>query len=421
VRRRILALIVAVAACSVLAFFVPATFAIRSAIRRRDLLELQREGSVVASDIALEGAIDLARLRDDLPSGHDLAVYDASGHRLEGVGPAVADAVVARGADGVVDEGYVDGDLVVEVPVRPGAVGPMSVVRVLEPHAESQHRFRRSIAMLAAAAVTVVAAAALAGLLFAWWMGRPVENLRRWATGFGHDLHPAPPPTGIGELDDLGATIADAHGRIHQLLQRERSFSSHVSHQLRTPVAAMRVAVEAELAAPRPDGTLVLHESLQALDRLEATIESMLALTRQPDRAPSWVDVRSLLDEQVARWAPSYRTAHRRLTAPGVGGSAQLDEACVHHILDVLLDNALVHGAGTASLTARIAVDRIEFDVGDDGAVRPGSDPFSEQRSGGGHGIGLRLARTLAESAGGQLIQVEAASTRFRLTLPLPA
>ena len=58
---------------------------------------------------------------------------------------------------------------------------------------------------------------------------------------------PPPAPSGIGELDELGAALAQSGDRIRELLQRERSFSSHVAHQLRTPVTAMRVAVEAEL------------------------------------------------------------------------------------------------------------------------------------------------------------------------------
>ena len=95
-----------------------------------------------------------------------------------------------------------------------------------------------------------------------------------------------PPHSGIEELDTLGSALASADDRIRELLDRERAFSSHVAHQLRTPVAAMRIAVEAELDRPRDDHREVLIESLGALDRLESTIGSMLALARSdPPRA----------------------------------------------------------------------------------------------------------------------------------------
>ena len=111
--------------------------------------------------------------------------------------------------------------------------------------------------------------------------------------------------------------------RVRQLLQRERSFSSHVSHQLRTPVAAMRVAVETELDAPRPDPTEVLRECLRELDRLERTVTSLLALARHDERQPEWCDVAALVRAQAERWRAPYAAAGRDRRLPGhlgVGG-----------------------------------------------------------------------------------------------------
>lgn len=420
-KRRIVALIVAVAACSVAAFFVPAMLALRSTARRRELLELQHEGSVVASDIALAGTIDLTALRHELPAGHDVGIYDSTGRLTQGTGPAAADAVVRQGYDGSVAEGYVGHDLVVEVPVRPGPDQPVSVVRILEPAGESRRHLRAPLVALAAAAAAVIAAAALAGVLFSSWLGRPLDRLRRWATDLPSEPQPAP-PTGIGELDQLGATIEEAHARIHLLLERERSFSSHVSHQLRTPVAAARVAIEAELEAPRPDPRLVLHESLDALDRLETTITGLLALTRRPDRAPDWTPVDGLLHAAAERWAAPFARSDRRIVVRPSGARARVDGETARHVLDVLLDNALTHGTGEVVVTARQVGEQVDIDVGDEGSMLAGADPFSDRPAGGGHGIGLHLARTLAESTGGQLGQLAGEPrTTFRLSLRSPA
>ena len=75
----------------------------------------------------------------------------------------------------------------------------------------------------------------------------------------------------------------------------------------------------------------------------------------------------------------------------------------IDHVLDVLLDNALNYGAGTVTVSTNTRSDSIEIDVADEGCGRA-TDPFGEQRSDSGHGIGLRLARTLAELAAGTLV-----------------
>jgi len=420
VRRRILLTILLVTAGAVIAFFVPATLAVRSRVQRTDLLELQREASSVATRVS-EGRPDLDALAGVIERSHALALYDASGRRIGGEGPEAADAVVVAALAGESAEGSIGGELVASAPVRSGVAGPLAV-RVSEPGAASAARVRRDVLELAAAAVAVLAIAALVGALLARRLSRPIERLRRWAVTIGRDdAGPPPAPTGIGEIDELGAALADAGARIRELLRRERSFSSHVSHQLRTPVAAMRVAIEAELAVPRPDRTEVLTESLRALDRLESTIESMLALARHDERTPAWCDVGELVRDSAERWRPSYAAAGRDMTIDVPVQPAELDTAAVGHILDVLFENALIHGRGPVGVLVRRSNGAIEIDVGDQGPSDAAADPFSDGRVDASHGIGLRLARTLAESEGGQLRLLEVAPTVFRLSLPLPA
>ena len=277
-RKRILATIVAVATLAVLALFVPAAASVRDHIERGELLSLQREASIVARRVPPVGAIDLAELSRD--SVHDLALYDHTGVLVDGNGPPTADPIVAEALTGVVNEGIVEGDLVAALPIRVGDNGPEFVVRVTESAAESHHRVQRDLGMLALAAIAIIAAAALAGILLARRLSRPIEDLRDWTGSLGEAEGVPPPHSGIDELDTLGSALASADERIRELLERERAFSSHVAHQLRTPVAAMRIAVEAELDRPRDDHREVLIESLGALDRLESTIGSMLALAR---------------------------------------------------------------------------------------------------------------------------------------------
>ncbi len=415
-RRRILATIVAVATLAVVALFMPAAASVRGHIERGELLALQREASIVARRVPPTGPIELATLSRD--SEHDLALYDSTGRLVEGNGPPVADPVVAQAINGVVNEGIVDGDLVAALPIRTGADGPEYIVRVTESAAESHHRVQRDLGMLGLAAVAIIAAAVLAGILLARRLSRPIEDLRDWTESIGGPDGVPPPYSGIDELDTLGSALAGADERIRELLERERAFSSHVAHQLRTPVAAMRTAVEAELDRPREDHREVLVESLGALDRLESTIGSMLALARADPRELVDCEVSAAVAAHTARWEPRYAAAGRSVRHRGSPVWARVDVTVIDHVLDVLLDNALAYGTGTVCVSTNANGEVIEIDVTDEGHGQA-TDPFGEQRSDSGHGIGLRLARTLAELAAGNLTLASATPTVFRLTLPL--
>lgn len=420
-RRRVLATIVAVTALAVIAFFIPSAIAMRSRIQRGELLELQREASIVASRVPGSGPVDLAALVTGIAPVHDVAFYDGSGALIAGEGPDEPDAFVVAALDGAFAEGYEDGDLVAAVPLRLAPRGPELVVRIREPGSEIGGKIARSIALLALLAVGVIAAATVVGLMLARRLSRPMEDLRRWAARLGDEPSGAPPePTGIVEVDELGDAMAASSRRVQELLGRERSFSSQVSHQLRTPVAAMRVAIEAELDSPRNDPTEVLTECLGELDRLESTVTSMLALARHDRRATERRDVTALVAEHVQRARGAFEAAGRSVEVRGRPAVWSVDVQALDHIVDVLLHNALVHGRGAVVVQTRATPNEIEIDVQDAGRPPVDADPFSERRSDSGHGIGLRLARTLAESQGGRLGLVDAPTTVFRLTLPAP-
>ena len=424
-RRRILVTVVAVAALAVIAFLVPTALALRSTVRHSDLLELQREAAIVASRIQPSDRVDAHALAQLIDPDHDLGFYDSSGRLVAGEGPATADDIAGAAVSGTFAEGYVGGDLVVAVPLRPSEGGPELVVRIREPGAESDHRMLVRLFWLGVAAVGVIGIAAIVGWLLARRLSRPLENLRDRAGEMGRlgrlgsfDDARTPVPTGVAEIDQLANAMTDAAARIRELLQRERSFSSHVSHQLRTPVAAMRIAIEAELDAPRPDATDVLRESLLALDRLGSTITSLLALARHTELAPAVADVGEVIGAACAHWSAPFAEAGRTIALGGRAGEVAIDPSSLTHIIDVLLDNALAHGRGDVAITLRRRDERVEVDVADDGSMPDSADPFSEHRIDTSHGIGLRLARTLAESAGGELSVVPGPRTLFRLSAP---
>ena len=413
--RRILLTTVGVTVLAIAALFVPAARAIRSAQERGELLELQREASVVAARVPATGPIDESVLDPVVDDQHRLGLYGPDGSLLGGAGPETADRIVRAALAGNFAEGRVDEDLVAAVPVRALVDGSSLAVRIEAPRSIARSRFIRSMLELGAAALLIVALAAALAAALARRLNRPIDELRRWAARPPGTDDP-PDPTGIVELDALRDELLADRARIEELLQRERSFSSQVSHQLRTPVAAMRVAIETERDAPRDDRTIVLDEAVGQLDRLETTISGLLALARHDDRPNEPVHL-----DELAR---SIATTHHRRLGPetdrsivvrGPAATIETDRVAIEHIVDVLVDNAIRHGTGTVVIEVGEDDDGARIDVGDEGSRPTDRDVFTEQADDGRHGIGLRLARTLAESIGGSLTLLDVPTTTFRL------
>ena len=418
--RRILGVVMAVTILALVTFSVPAALAIHRAQERGEILELQREASIAASRVPAFGPIDESVLQPIVDSEHRLGIYGPDGRLLGGIGPASADPIVRLGIAGNFAEGRVDTDLVAAVPIRIRPDGTALVIRIEAPGSQSTSRFVRSIGLLALEGAAVLLVAGVVGLLLARRLNRPVDALRNWATRADTDRERLPPdPTGIAELDALRSALIADRVRIDDLLQRERSFSSHVSHQLRTPVAAMRVAIETELEAPRPDASTVLRESIEALDRLESTVGSLLAFARHDQRPPVECDLSMLVGERVEQWRPIAESAHRTLGFESRPIRAVVDTDAVGHILDVVLDNAIRHGRGSIMVTVTARASVALIDVSDSGSSARERDLFAVVRNDSSHGIGLRLARSLAESAGGELMLLDSPTTVFRLVLPI--
>jgi signal transduction histidine kinase len=226
----------------------------------------------------------------------------------------------------------------------------------------------------------------------------------------------------VREVDAVGAALDSTAERLHTLISRERAFSADASHQLRTPLAALRIELEAlELhgeVAPE------LTAALAQVDRLQTTIDTLLALARDAPSRPVGVDLVAALDELEARWRGVLAAEGRplRVLVKSRQPVAQAAPTVVGELLEVLLDNAHRHGAGEVTVTVRDLERWLAVAVADQGSGFPGDPEQSFERrtgSGNGHGIGLALARSLAHAEGGRL-SVTDAGPRPVVTLLLP-
>jgi PAS domain S-box-containing protein len=190
--------------------------------------------------------------------------------------------------------------------------------------------------------------------------------------------------------------------------QRWRAFGTEASHQLRTPLTGLRLRVENELAALEHQATAarwhaVLMDLLGDVEHLEKTVSDFLSLVPSRMRSAEPLDVATLIEETGASWRPTIEAMGRQL-ALWVEDDlplALISAAAVRQVLGVLLENALEHGAGRVTLTAKEMGGDVVMEVRDEGA---GFDvPRLKARGAASHNIGLRLARSLAEAEGARI------------------
>jgi signal transduction histidine kinase len=225
-------------------------------------------------------------------------------------------------------------------------------------------------------------------------------------------------PVAVLLISGLGYLLAGlAVAPVTAALERERGFVGDASHELRTPLAILKT--EIELAGREGRSAEELRAALgsagEEVDRLSRLAEDLLVLARSDQgklplrREP--VDLEVLLERVRARFARQAIKAGRELVVDAPTASANLDPLRLEQALGNLVDNALRHGAGEVRVSASRNGERAEFEVSDEG---PGFPPeFRERaferftrgdqgRTGGGAGLGLAIARAIAEAHGGE-------------------
>jgi signal transduction histidine kinase len=228
---------------------------------------------------------------------------------------------------------------------------------------------------------------------------------------------------GIEEIDSVNVSVNRTAERLGALLDRERAFTADASHQLRTPLTGLRLQLEAALDQPDADLRSAICDALATTDRLETTIDDLLALARSTALQVEPLHAESLMDEVRERWHPRLAAEGRPLRLVVVGQpTGQISTSALREILDVLIDNADRHGSGTITVTVRALDGAVAVDVLDDGPallIDPGT--LFERRAPGenGHGIGLALARRIAEAQGGRLRLTSSDPPTFTVLLPL--
>ncbi len=232
-----------------------------------------------------------------------------------------------------------------------------------------------------------------------------------------------PIDSGIAELDQVSQVLSRSAQRLTKSLASERDFAADASHQLRTPLTALLMRLE-EIAAT-DDLEVVQEEASIAMDqveRLTRVVDDLMSRTRRGgDESKASVSLDSVIAALQREWQPAFEKARRSVRVHGERGLVvQAKPVDLSQVLSTLIENALAHGRGTVDVHARRSGPSVVVEVSDQGEGVPASIAphiFERSVTTTGTGLGLALARDLAESNGGRLELIQAQPAIFALFL----
>ncbi|MEO8687635.1 MAG: ATP-binding protein [Solirubrobacteraceae bacterium] len=282
--------------------------------------------------------------------------------------------------------------------------------------------------------------AALAGYALTAASLRPVEAMRRHAanlTATNLDGR-LPPAGGNDELGRLGRTLNDMLERIQAAVTRERTFVSDASHELRSPLAMLRIELEL-VARDHPTGPALdqaVASAIEEAERLTQLTDDLLMLARSDDSQIVLEVARVSAAQTLVAAAERARRRHPRMDEtitvdPGQVSTIAADPSRLAQALDNMLDNAVSHASTHVVLAARDGGDHAELHVIDDGpGFPPAFLPHAWNRftradaahTENGTGLGLAIVMATAELHGGRAYaeNLEGGGADVWITLPEP-
>jgi signal transduction histidine kinase len=304
--------------------------------------------------------------------------------------------------------------------------GDGSIISVTKSNAALSERVAEVILPGILIGAALLVASVIAALLLAHVLSRPFVRLVEIARDLGRgNLRPERHPMKTPEARAIDEALRESAGTLERRIRREHEFAANASHQLRTPITALRLELEDLSLWPEtpPKVGEQLEHALAEIDRLADAISQLLQLAR--GEAPGG-GVTEPLDGAIRaageRWSAQAASAGRMIRVEKVDAGLGSAATAASQIMDVLVHNALTHGRGTVTITGARRTDYVTVQVSDEGPRPSGNAVFQrspEHRSAtSGEGIGLALSAELAEALGGHLLLDSSPTTRFSLILP---
>jgi len=412
-RERLIAAFVGLTIAVVALYGIPRAYIVAEQVQQNEERKIERSLDLLAV-LLVERSSGAAPITEDY-----LSRLLNEAERIEYVAPDGA-STVAAGSE-VSDESH---DIVRSIPLENGGSVTLSRASAL---------IEQRIADAVMPVVLIGVALILGSVIFGFWLARrlsrPFQDLARVADALGSGRFDVEVPHyRVPEAEEIAFALRSSTDALRELVRREHEFAANASHQLRTPVTALRLELEDLAMWPETPPVVAdeLGRALRELDRLSETVTELLALARgQRLAAVAEVDLAAVVREAEARWSSSVAGERRRISAstPDAPLPSFVPPGPVTQILDVLIENALRHGRGHIALSAVDRGTHVELAVADDGP-RPGDQGIFARATRGdasaGEGIGLAVAQELATALGGHLLLAEGETTTFSLLLAKP-
>lgn len=435
---RVAAALVALTALVLLVQDIPLAAYLRTVESNRINTELQRDAFVIAGRSVQVLQSDTARTNPALnvlvteyakAEGAQVAVVDADGNVVASSDPRVAigASLQDRGeiqaalrdetAAGERDSEVSDISLqYVAVPVLSGPQ-TLGAVRLTYPTSELSSRVNERVRGIGIVAGLTLLAAIVVAFLLAGTITRPLRQLQETTAQLarGNLAAKAETDSGAPELRKLGRDLNTMANRLSGLIEAQRSFAGDASHQLRTPLTALRLRLDQAADALDVDPAAAsepLDHARAETERLQHVIDGLLRLARAEgaQQELSVIDLTTIAHERFAIWQPlaEEQGVRLELSAPP-NAMIEAVPAAPEQIVDNYLDNALsVSSPGSTVLvtiveSSTLAIPTTTLLVSDSGPglsadqrTRAFDRFWSVREDNAGTGLGLAIVRQLA-------------------------
>jgi len=440
VRKRLLVAMVGLSLVTLLIHDVPLSLHLQEIERDRIITSLQRDAftlsnqvSPLMDDEADVREVEIQQVLDgfEVVNEETAIVVDEYGYLMASTAttftvgsdyasrPEVSAALLGSPTSGTRLSNSIGGELVyVAVPVFSGAQ-VRGVVRVTLPTSILDSRVREQLRNVIAAGFATILLAILVAFIFARSVSEPIEKLRRATDRFaGGDLSANAEAGGPKEIRKLAQSFNDMALRISGLVRRQKSFAGDASHQLRTPLTALRLRLEQATTSIDSSPDLAkehIEEALNETDRLSHLVEQLLQLARTEGAVleKTMCDISQFMEERADEW-DALATERGLVIQKGIaaGLHADVSQVALREIVDNYIDNAFESSAagGVIEFIAWEQSSCIELIIRDSGKGLTteqresaferfwrGADS-ANRRS--GSGLGLAIVAQLAQASG---------------------
>jgi signal transduction histidine kinase len=334
--------------------------------------------------------------------------------------PEIASALRGEAVWDVRHSSTLDEDLLVSaVPVRTGDT-ILGVVRISYPMSEVNGSVRRTYWFLGAVGIVALATGLGLAAWLARWISKPLGHAAAIAREIaGGNLDRRVPQQGPPEIQELAVDLNLMTQQLQDLLRANREFAVDAAHQLRTPITALRLSLEEALAGTDPKQEVTF--ALQQAERLEKTVEALLALGREVTAVHSPVSLRAAADEALASLPGGDVSIQIEGGADALAGAEH-----VRQVVATVVENAQRFARSVISITIGSRDGKAWIRIEDDGPGIPEDEVervfdrfFRGRQAGGtGTGLGLSVVRELVRADGGSISvgRSEMGGARFEIS-----